>query len=266
MQIEPNVRKEGQHHQAGGEPAMGEQSEKRIGRQGIAPFEMEHHQDDQGSARKYADYQVEIEEDGHRNAEQGRVRNRFAKVGKPPPYDKAPRRPGHESEVDAGEQGSREEIVQHRSVSQAAVPAAAIRRGTVSGMNRFIVFMGNQDHHVIARIHGSLEVMRDQQYPATEIAADLFDQLMERALSGKIDPLGWFVENQQSGPVNQSPSEQQPLKLASRQSRDRRIAQPLQTDGSQGSVNIAGAKRPVRVIRRRTVKGSVGLIGSRCGT
>lgn len=46
MQIDPNVRKERQHDQAEGKASMTKQPQDGIGRQRIAPFEVEHQQDD----------------------------------------------------------------------------------------------------------------------------------------------------------------------------------------------------------------------------
>ena len=100
----------------------------------------------------------------------------------------------------------------------------------------------HQDHYVVTSFHRSFKVMRDQQNAAVQSAADLFDQLMEQACSGDIDALGRLVEDQQIGPVNQRPSEQQPLKLAARQGRDRRVAEPFQTDGGKRGVNVMAGK------------------------
>ena len=47
---------------------MGEQAKQGVGRQGVAPFEMEHHQHHRGGGGKYADHQLEVEQDGKRNA------------------------------------------------------------------------------------------------------------------------------------------------------------------------------------------------------
>ena len=245
---------------------MGEQAKQSVGRQGVAPFEMEHHQHHRGGGGKYTDHQLEVEQDGKRNAKQGRVRNRLAKVGEPPPDDETSRWSGDKCQPDTGEQGACQEIVQHRSVRLRAVVIPGNQRGVASDADPFVMFVGHQDHYVVTRFHRSFKVMRDQQDAAVQIAADLFDQLMEQACSGDIDALGRLLEDQQIGPVNQRPSEQQPLKLAARQGRDRRVAEPFQTDGGKRGVNVMAGKRPVSVIRRRRLKGSVELTGNRCGT
>ena len=104
------------------------------------------------------------------------------------------------------------------------------------------MLVGHQNNHVVTRIHDSAQIMRDQQHPAPEIVANLFDQPMEPVGSGEVDALVRLVEYQQLGPVHECSSEQQPLKLPSGQGRDRRIAQPLETNGGKGGVDLLGSK------------------------
>ena len=111
-------------------------------------------------------------------------------------------------------------------------------------MDSIVVFMGHQDHHVVAGLHRQLEVVRDQQDPTVEIAADPLDQLMEHVRSGDIDALARFVQDQQIGPVDQRPGQQQALELSARQCRDRRTAEAFQTDGRERGVDFTICETP----------------------
>ena len=104
------------------------------------------------------------------------------------------------------------------------------------------MLVGDQDHHVVAGLHRKLQVVRDQQHPAAEIAADPFDQLVEHLRPGDVDTLARFVQHEKIGPVNQRPSQQQALELAARQGRDRRVAEPIQADGGERGVDFMGRK------------------------
>ena len=266
MQVESHGRHEGQDHQTEGETAMGEQAEQRVHRKSVAPFQEEHHQHDGGSADEDPDDQVQIHQDGKCNTEQGRVRDRLTEVGKPPPDDEATRRTGDQRQPDAGEQGASEEVVEHGSVRMQAVVMPGARRGRSAGMDRLVVFMGYQDHHVVAGLHRQLEVVRDQQDPTVEIAADPLDQLMEHVRSGDVDTLSRFVQDQQIGPMDQRPGQQQALELAARQRRDRRIAEAFQTDGRKRGVDFASGETAGQPHQATHVRGSVELSVNRCGT
>ena len=74
MQVEPHGGNEGQDHQAEGEAARGEQAEQGVDRQRVAPLEEEHHQHDCAGAGEDTDDEVEVEQNGERDAEQGGVR------------------------------------------------------------------------------------------------------------------------------------------------------------------------------------------------
>ena len=46
LKIDPHVREERQEDEADGKPSVREQTEQRIGRQGVTPFQVVHGQDD----------------------------------------------------------------------------------------------------------------------------------------------------------------------------------------------------------------------------
>ena len=104
------------------------------------------------------------------------------------------------------------------------------------------MFVRHEDHQVVAGVHGLLEVMGDHQDAAAEVAADPFDQLIHDVRAGHIDALRRLVEDQQVGPVNQRPRHQQPLELAARQGRDRRVAEPFETHSGEGGVDLVSGE------------------------
>ena len=63
---------------------------------------------------------------------------------------------------------------------------------------------------------------------------------MEHAGPRHVDALRGLVEDQQIGPVDQRAGDQQALEFAARQRSDRWVAQPLQADGGQGGIDVAG--------------------------
>ena len=87
VQIDPHVGKEGEHDETDGEPPVGEKAEHGVGRKRVAPLEVEPQQDDHTGACQYADDEVELEHDGKRDPEQGRVSDCFAEVRETPPDD-----------------------------------------------------------------------------------------------------------------------------------------------------------------------------------
>ncbi len=54
----------------------------------------------------------------------------------------------------------------------------------------------HQHHHVAVAVHDHLQVVRDQQYPAAQVAANAADQVEgTQARAGTIDPLGAEIDD-----------------------------------------------------------------------
>ena len=96
---------------------MAKKPENCIGGKRVAPFQIEHYKDDRASAHEYSEHEIDIKKYRHRDSEQGGMSNSFPEVGKATPNDKASRRSGHQRKADTGDQGSSEEIVQHRATA-----------------------------------------------------------------------------------------------------------------------------------------------------
>ena len=63
---------------------------------------------------------------------------------------------------------------------------------------RVVVFVRQQDNHVAIAVHHHLQVVRNEQDAAAEVAAEIpLDQLVEHAGARHVDALGGFVQHQQ---------------------------------------------------------------------
>ena len=229
---------------------MREQAEQRVRRQRIAPFEIEHREHDYRRDGKNADRQMEVDQYGDCNAQKRRMGDGFAEIGEPPPDDEAPRRSGDKGQSDTGEHSANEEVVQHGSARC-----------------RLVMLVGHQDDHVVSGRHRPLQIVGDQEDPASEIAANSLDQRVDHIRARNIDALGRLVQDQKIRAVDQRPGQQEPLEFAARQG-----GHPADRRGVRGqrrraprSISRAG-KRPVRVIRRRSERGRLGPTAKRCGT
>ena len=126
---------------------------------------------------------------------------------------------------------------------------------------------GHEDDDIVAASRRELDVVGDDQDAAAEGAANLPDQLVEDVRSAHVDALGRLVENQQVGPLDQRPRQQQPLELAAGERRDGRIAEPLKADRVERGLDLpAGRSAASTSSGGRSVSGSVGLMARRWGT
>ena len=106
------------------------------------------------------------------------------------------------------------------------------------------MLVGHEDDDIVAASRRELDVVGDDQDAAAEGAADLLDQIVEDVRPAHVDALGRLVENQQVGPLDQRPRQQQPLELAAGERRDGRIAEPLQADRVERGLDLPAGKAP----------------------
>ena len=79
--------------------------------------------------------------------------------------------------------------------------------------------------HPVGRRHHHMQVVGDHQHPAAPPPADVADKPVERRLSGEVDALDRFVEDQQLRVADQGAGQQRPLELAAGKRLYRRVDQ-----------------------------------------
>lgn len=95
-----------------------------------------------------------------------------------------------------------------------------------------------QNHKVVTGLHCQIKIVRYPQGATAEVAANSVNQGVQHIHSRDIDPLARFVQDQQIRSVNQCPRQQQALEFSSRQGRDRRVAEPFQSDSVERGIDV----------------------------
>ncbi|MNI10340.1 hypothetical protein D3C73_634470 [compost metagenome] len=92
---------------------MGEDAEKRIGRERLASLQQEQHGGDKDGNAENGNQKVDFEEQRQRHTEQCRMGHRVAEVGHASPDDETTERACSQRHAYAGDQRADEEVVKH---------------------------------------------------------------------------------------------------------------------------------------------------------
>ena len=108
----------------------------------------------------------------------------------------------------------------------------------------FAAHMPIEADHPITGGHHDMQIMADQQNSHARIAPHLFDQAVETRLSGLIETLGRFVQNQNLRCVQQSPRQKNALQLPPRKRHHLPICQIRHAAARQGGGGLRVRARP----------------------